>query len=69
MLWALLSFLVALFILAIIIYVVKLILDMIPIPDPAKTIAYIILGLIALIFLLGLFQGVPVATCAKLFCR
>lgn len=69
MLWALLSFLVALFILAIIIYVVKLILDMIPIPDPAKTIAYIILGLIALIILLGLFQGVPVATCAKLFCR
>lgn len=69
MLWALLSFLVALFILAIIIYVVKLVLDMIPIPDPAKTIAYIILGLIALLFLLNLFSGVPLATCARLFCR
>lgn len=68
MLWALLSFLVALFILAIIIYVVKLILDMIPLPDPAKTIAYIILGLIALIFLISVFSGVNFATCTKLFC-
>lgn len=69
MLWALLSFLVAIFILAIVIYVVKLVLDMIPLPEPAKLIAYLILGLIALIFLISLFSSMPFATCAQLFCR
>lgn len=69
MLWSLLSFLVALFVLAIIIYVVKLVLDMIVLPPPAKTIAYMILGLIALIFLINLFTGVSLSTCASLFCR
>jgi len=69
MLWALISFLVALFILAIIIYVVKLVLDMIPLPSPAKTIAYLILGLLAFVFLLSLFTGIHLNGCVSLFCR
>ena len=69
MFYALLSFLVLLFILAIIIYVVKLILDMIPLPAPAKTIAYLILGLIALFWLIGAVETVNVAKCVTLFCK
>ena len=69
MLWALLTLLVALFVLAIVIYVVKLILDMLTLPDPAKTIAYLILGLLGLIFLINLFSGVPLSSCSSLFCR
>jgi len=69
MLWALISFLIALFVLAIVIYVVKLILDMIPLPEQAKTIAFIILGLFALLFLFATFSSIPLATCASLFCR
>jgi len=61
MLWALISFLVLLFVLAIVVYVVKLILDMIPLPDPAKTIAYILLGLLALMFLFSTFAGIPLS--------
>lgn len=48
----LVSFLVYLLILAIVIYVVVLVLNMIPLPQPVKTIALLIIGLVALIFLL-----------------
>lgn len=47
------GFLVTCLILAIVIYVVKLILDMIGLPQPVKTIVYLILGLIALFYLLS----------------
>lgn len=69
MLWALISFLVVLFVLAIVIWVIKLILDMLTIPEPAKTIAYLILGLIGLVFLISAFSSMHLATCASLFCR
>jgi hypothetical protein len=68
MLWALISFLIVLFVLAIIIYVVKLVLDMIPLPEPAKLIAYLILGLIFLVMLFTAFTGLNFSTCASLFC-
>lgn len=53
----LITFLVGLFVLAIVIYVVKLILDMLPLPEPAKIIAYLIIGLV---FLVLLFQMIGV---------
>lgn len=48
----LINILISLLILAIVIYVVKLVLDMIPLPPPAKTIVWLILGLVFLIALL-----------------
>lgn len=48
----LINVLVYLLILAIVIYVVKLVLDMIPLPAPAKTIVWLILGLVFLVALL-----------------
>jgi predicted membrane channel-forming protein YqfA (hemolysin III family) len=50
----LLGLLMTLLILAIVIYVVKLIMDMLPLPDPVKLIAYLILGLVGLIVLMNL---------------
>lgn len=50
-----LSLLITLFIAAVVIYVVKLILDMLPLPAPAKTIVYIIFALIVIVYLLDLF--------------
>ena len=47
--------LITLLILAVIVYVVVLVLGMIPLPDIAKKIAYIIIGLIALVKILEVF--------------
>lgn len=69
MLWALISFLVIMFVLVIVVWVVQLILDMLPIPKPAKTIGFLILALIALIFLISVFSGVYIVVCLSLFCK
>ncbi len=49
----LLSFLIWALILVAILYVVKLVMDMIPIPPQMRIIAFLIVGLIALILLLA----------------
>lgn len=54
MLWALLVFLVGCLVLAVVIYVVHLILDMITLPPQVKQIALIIIGLIVLVIVLML---------------
>ena len=63
-LYALLAFLVGCLILAVVIYVVKLIIDMLELPAPVKQIALIIIGLIGLIVVILLavqvFNGGPV---------
>lgn len=46
------AFLVTLLLAAVVIYVVKIILDMITLPQQAKTIAYILIGVIFLLWLL-----------------
>lgn len=46
------SFLVTLLILALAVYVIKLVIDMLPLPSVVKTIALIIVGIIALVYLL-----------------
>lgn len=46
------SFLVTLLILALVVYVIKLVIDMLPLPSVVKTIALIIVGIIALVYLL-----------------
>jgi heme A synthase len=51
----LIGFLVALIILAIVVYIAKLVIDMLPLPEVAKTIAMLLLGLVALLYILGLF--------------
>ncbi len=50
----LIGLLVTLLVLAIVIYVVKLILDMLPLPDPVRLIVYLILGLVGLLILLNM---------------
>lgn len=50
----LVGLLVTLLVLAVIVYVVKLVMDMLPLPDPVKLIAYLILGLVGLIVLLNI---------------
>ena len=61
MLAALLVFLVGCLILAVVLYVVKLVMDMLTLPDAVRQIALIIVGLIALVVLIMLavqvFQG------------
>ena len=49
----LISLLVALLVLAIILYVVNMIIAMLPLPPQAKTIAYLIVGLLFLLWLLN----------------
>lgn len=48
----LINFLIYLLVLAVVVYCVVLVLNMFPLPAPVKTIAMIIVGLIALIVLL-----------------
>lgn len=50
---ALLSFLVTALIAAVVIYVVYLIMGMINLPQPIKTIIYLIVGLFLVLYLLG----------------
>ena len=57
----LIDVLVALIVIAIIIYVVNLVIDMLSLPPQVKTIALLIIGLIALIYILSLF-GVNLGT-------
>lgn len=47
------SFLLTVLAIAVVAYVIYLILNFLPLPDPIKTIAYLILGLIILFWLLG----------------
>ena len=49
------SLLVTLLLLAVVLFVIKLIIDQIPLPPVVKTIAYLIVGLIALVYVLSLF--------------
>lgn len=49
----LIGFLIAALILLVVIYVVKLVMDQIPLPDPIKTIAWLIIGLVFLLILLN----------------
>ena len=61
---SIISLLVSLLVVALVVYVVKLIIDVIPLPQPVKTIALIIVGIIALVYILSLFGvhiplGVP----------
>ncbi len=49
------STLITLLVVAVIVYVVKLILDELPLPAPAKTIVYIIFALIVVLYLLNMF--------------
>lgn len=49
---SLIPFLVMVIILAVVIYIVKLVLDMIALPPPVKTIAWLIVGLVALVILM-----------------
>lgn len=68
-LWALASLLIALFVLAVVIYLIKLIVGMLPLPDPAKTIAFILLGVLGLIGLIAVLSGLNITSCASLLCR
>lgn len=54
MLWALLVFLIGCLVLAVVVYVIHLILDMITLPPQVKQIALIIIGLIILVIVLML---------------
>lgn len=54
----LLSFLIWAVVACVVIYVIKLLLDMIPLPPPVKTIIYLIVGLIFLLFILNRVLGV-----------
>lgn len=56
-----LGLLLSLLVLVIVVYVAKLVLDSLPLPPPIKTIAYLIVGLVGLIWLLrqlGLSTGI-----------
>lgn len=55
-----LGFLISLLVLALIVYAVKLVIDLLPLPATVKTIALIIVGIIGLIYLLN-FIGVSVS--------
>lgn len=57
MLNSLLVFLIGCLILAVIIYIARLILGMLALPDPVNKIALLIVGLIGLVILLGLATG------------
>jgi Na+/phosphate symporter len=52
MLWALLVFLIGCLVLAVVIYVLNLVLDMLTLPPQVKQIALIIIGLIGLVIVL-----------------
>ncbi len=54
MLAGLLYFLVGCLILVVVIYVARLVIDMLGLPEPVKQIALIIIGLVCLIIILGL---------------
>jgi hypothetical protein len=54
MLGALVAFLIGCLVLAVVIYVTKLIIDMLDLPGPVKQIALIIIGLVGLIFIIML---------------
>jgi hypothetical protein len=58
MLIALLYFLVGCLVLAVVLYVAKLILGMLDLPPPVQQIALIIIGLVGLIFLILLVMNV-----------
>lgn len=49
----LIPFLLSVVVLCIVLYIVKLVLDMIALPPPVKTIVWLIVGLVALIVLLS----------------
>jgi len=51
------SFLIAALVICVVIYVAKLIIDMLGLPQPIKTIVLLILGLVALFWLLNRFLG------------
>lgn len=51
----LISLLVTLLVVAVLVYVVQLIIGMLNLPAPAKTILYIIVALIVIVYLLNLF--------------
>ena len=53
----LVSFLITILIIFVIIYIVKLLIDYLGLPDPIKKIAFIIIAVIALIYLLRAFGG------------
>ena len=61
MLTALLYFLIGCLVLAVVIYVLKLVLDMLTLPDQVKQIGLVIVGLIGLVIVLilavNVFQG------------
>lgn len=58
MLWALLVFLIGCLVLAVVVYVLHLVLDMVTLPPQVKQIALIIIGLIVLVIVLMLAIGV-----------
>jgi hypothetical protein len=49
------EFLITILLLLVVIYVVKLVIDSIPLPENIKIVAYIILGLVVLLWLLQRF--------------
>ncbi len=51
---ALVPFLIAVIVLCVVLYIVKLVLDMISLPPPIKQIVWLVVGLVALIVLLNL---------------
>ncbi len=51
----LVGILLKLFIVCVLIYVVKVVIDQLPLPEPIKTVALLIFGLVALVAILSLF--------------
>lgn len=56
--------LISLLVLALVVWLVLYIIDMLPLPEPPKMIAKVIVGVVALIFVLG--QFLPIVGGAKL---
>lgn len=54
------SILLSILVLVVIVYVVTLVINMLNLPGPVKQIALLIVGLCALLWLLGVFGVVPV---------
>lgn len=55
-----LTILLTLLVIAVVAYVVYLVINMLPLPAPVKTIAYLILGLVLLLWVLSVFGfGIP----------
>ncbi len=69
MLYALLSFAVAILILLLIVYLIKLVLDYLELDPPIRKVAMVIVAIIAIIFLVATFASLPLATCKTLFCQ